>query len=264
MNAYGLDSEASVAVLRWWRDAGVDLSVDETPQRRFDHQQRSSSSPSPTANAANVLLAEGSSAMVRASAAKDLAAAASSLEALRAAMDAFEGCSLKTTATQLVFGDGAPGSRVMLVGEAPGAEEDRSGKPFVGRAGRLLDRMLASIGLDRTQVYIANIIPWRPPGNRTPTPQETQTCLPFVRRQIALAAPDILVCLGSSATQTLLGSRDGITRVRGRWFDYVCEDGRKLRALATLHPAYLLRQPGQKRNAWADLRALAQALRQEK
>lgn len=263
MNAYGLDIGAAVAVLQWWRDAGVDLSVDESPQHRFDHQRLSSSFSATAASAADPLLGTGSNALVGEFAAKDLAAACYSLKALRAAMDAFEGCALKKTATQLVFGDGVPGSRVMLVGEAPGAEEDRSGKPFVGRAGQLLDRMLASIGHNRTQVYIANVVPWRPPGNRTPTAQETQTCLPFVRRQIALAAPDILVCLGSSATQTLLGSRDGITRVRGRWFEYACEEGHRVRALAMLHPAYLLRQPGQKRNAWADLRALAAALRRD-
>ena len=260
MKAFDLDTEAAVAALRWWRDAGVDLPVDEGSHDRFGDNWLPSSLPPANTSRPGELSRAGSNALVGEFAMDTAAAAFTSLEALRAAMDAFEGCALKKTAMRLVFGDGCPDARVMLVGEAPGAEEDRTGKPFVGRAGQLLDRMLACVGLDRTQVYIANVIPWRPPGNRTPTPQETQTCLPFIRRQIALVAPEILVCLGSSATQTLLGSREGITRVRGRWFDYVCDDGRKLRALAMLHPAYLLRQPGQKRNAWADLRALGAQL----
>lgn len=147
----------------------------------------------------------------------------------------------------------------MLVGEAPGADEDRVGKPFMGRSGQLLDKMLAAIGLDRTQVYIANIVPWRPPGNRTPTPQEVAICKPFIERQVALADPDILVCLGGPATQTLLGVKDGILRTRGRWFPYRTQK-REVRALATLHPAYLLRQPLQKRLAWRDFRALRRTL----
>ncbi len=156
-------------------------------------------------------------------AAHALAASSPDLATLRSNLERFEGCALKRTATQLVFADGAPGSRVMFVGEAPGGDEDRIGRPFVGRAGQLLDRMLHAIGLDRQQVYIANVVPWRPPGNRTPTPQETQACLPFIRRQIELAAPEILVCLGGSATQTLLGVREGITRARGNWFAYECD-----------------------------------------
>ena len=156
------------------------------------------------------------------------AAACPDLAALRAELERFDGCALKKTATQLVFSDGVPGSRVMLVGEAPGGEEDRIGRPFVGRAGQLLDRMLSAIRLDRNSVYIANIVPWRPPGNRTPTPQEIQACLPFIRRQIELAGPEILVCLGVSAAQSLLGLREGIMRTRGTWFTYVCEDGRSI------------------------------------
>jgi len=148
----------------------------------------------------------------------------------------------------------------MLVGEAPGRDEDEQGLPFIGRSGKLLDRMLAAIGLDRSSVYIANVIPWRPPGNRTPTPQEIAICLPFIERHIALAAPDVLVCLGGPSAQTLLNQRDGILRLRGRWFDYDC-NGRVIPALATLHPAYLLRQPAQKKLAWRDLRALQAKLR---
>ena len=191
--------------------------------------------------------------------ARTLAATAESLDALRALLLAFEGCALKATATQLVFGDGDRQARVMLVGEAPGREEDRAGKPFVGRSGQLLNRMLAAIGLERAEVYIANVVPWRPPGNRTPTPQETAICKPFIERQIALVDPDVLVCLGGPSAQTLLAQRDGILRLRGKWFDFTTHK-RTIRALATLHPAYLLRQPTHKKLIWRDLRALKAVL----
>jgi uracil-DNA glycosylase len=196
---------------------------------------------------------------VAAMAAREAAANAKDLDELRSLLENFQGCGLRATATQLVFADGNPQARVMFVGEAPGYEEDISGRPFVGRSGKLLDRMMEAIGLDRTKAYIANVVPWRPPGNRTPTPQETAICLPFIRRQIELADPDILVCLGQPATQTLLGTREGITKTRGRWFKF--DTGkREIRAMATLHPAYLLRQPLQKRLAWRDFLALKKAL----
>ena len=153
-------------------------------------------------------------------AAREAARSANSLDELRAILERFDGCALKATATQLVFADGNPNAKVMFVGEAPGRDEDIEGLPFVGRSGKLLDRMLAAIGLDRTSVYIANIVPWRPPGNRTPTPQESQICLPFILRQIELADPDILVCLGGPSAQTLLGIKEGITKTRGRWFTF--------------------------------------------
>jgi uracil-DNA glycosylase family 4 len=184
---------------------------------------------------------------------------AGDLEALRAALEGFDGCGLKRTATSLCLYRGAPQADVMLIGEAPGREEDLSGSPFVGRAGQLLDRMLAAIGLDRTSAYIANIIPWRPPGNRTPTPQESAICLPFIRRQIELANPDILVCVGGPSATTLLEVKEGITRTRGRWFDY--DTGtRKIKAIALFHPAYLLRSPAHKKVAWQDLLAIRKAL----
>jgi DNA polymerase len=192
-------------------------------------------------------------------AAREAAKSAQTLEELRALLERFDGCALRATATQLVFADGNPQGRVMFVGEAPGYEEDVSGKPFVGRSGKLLDLMMAAVGLDRTSAYIANVVPWRPPGNRTPTPQETAICLPFIRRQIELADPDILVCLGGPAMQTLLSIKDGITRSRGRWFPY--DTGtREIKALATFHPAFLLRSPLQKRYAWRDFLALKKAL----
>jgi DNA polymerase len=192
-------------------------------------------------------------------AARELARSAASLDELRAILDRFEGCGLKATATQLVFADGNPKARVMFVGEAPGRDEDIEGLPFVGRSGKLLDRMLAAIGLDRTTVYIANIVPWRPPGNRTPTPQEAAVCLPFLLRQIELCDPDVLVCLGGPSAQTLLAVKDGILKTRGRWF--IFNSGkREIRAMPTLHPAYLLRSPIAKRLAWRDFLAIKKAL----
>jgi len=191
--------------------------------------------------------------------ARDAARTAPSLEALRALLENFEGCALKHTATRLVFSDGNPLARIMFVGEAPGRDEDIEGLPFVGRSGKLLDRMIAAIGLDRSKAYIANVIPWRPPGNRTPTPQETQICLPFIQRQIELVNPDVLVTLGNPSTQTLLSTREGIMKTRGKWFDY--DTGtRIIRAMATFHPAYLLRSPSYKRMSWQDLRAIAKEL----
>ena len=271
-----LDPNHAAETLRWWIRAGVNDALDGAPHDRF---AESAAAAEPLASNAPVAAREpspgapepgpparqsggGKPPEAAEISARALAERASDLEALRSAMAGFDGCALKRTATQLVFADGAPGSRVMFVGEAPGGDEDRIGRPFVGRAGQLLDRMLAAIGLDRGHVYIANVVPWRPPGNRTPTLQETQACLPFIRRQIDLANPEILVCLGASAVQTLLGVTSGITRVRGSWFDYVRESGPPIRALAMFHPAYLLRQPAQKRLAWTDMRALAKALEQ--
>ena len=268
-NPSPLTLQAAADALRWWSLAGVDFAIDETPHDRF------AESAAPPARRAPAEVAPPPRAVSEptratpipiaapdeaARSAQQAAAAARTLDELRAALGRFEGCGLKATATQLVFADGAPGARIMLVGEAPGADEDRLGRPFVGRAGQLLDRMLAAIGLDRSKVYIANVVPWRPPGNRTPTPQETAVCLPFMRRQIALANPDVLVCLGASAMQTLLGVKEGITRARGVWREYVADDGATIKALPMFHPAYLLRQPGAKRQAWADLRKLARAI----
>jgi DNA polymerase len=191
--------------------------------------------------------------------AREAAKSAKTLDALHPLLESFNGCALKATATQLVFGDGNPQAHVMLVGEAPGRDEDIEGLPFVGRSGKLLDRMLAAIGLNRSTVYIANIVPWRPPGNRTPTPQESQICLPFIQRQIELVDPDILICLGGPSAQTLLGIKEGITKTRGRWFNYHTGK-RDIRAMPTFHPAFLLRSPLQKRFAWRDLLAIKKAL----
>jgi uracil-DNA glycosylase len=192
-------------------------------------------------------------------AARNAASSAATLEDLRMILERFEGCALRATASRLVFGDGNPRARVMFVGEAPGRDEDLAGLPFVGRSGKLLDRMMAAIGLDRKSAYIANIVPWRPPGNRTPTPQESAICLPFILRQIELVDPDILVCLGAPSAQTLLKMRDGILKIRGRWFTHRSA-AREIRAIATLHPAYLLRQPLQKRLAWRDFLEIKKGL----
>jgi DNA polymerase len=293
LDVTALDREGLAALLRFYRDIGVDTPVAEAPFDRFAQSQaleaarraasereqaqpaapaappfretpapekrrRLEPAPAPAlrraAPAAAALTQDAAAASAR-----EQAASARTLEDLREKLAAFDGCALKHSATRLVFADGAPDARVMLIGEGPGADEDRIGKPFVGRAGQLLDKMLAAIGLDRTKVYIANVVPWRPPGNRTPTPQELALCLPFVRRQIELVAPDFLVLLGAAATQTLLGEKEGIMRLRGHWRDYPCGD-RMIRALPMLHPAYLLRAPLAKAQAWRDLRALKKAI----
>jgi DNA polymerase len=187
--------------------------------------------------------------------AMQMAGAAATLEDLRAAMQAFDGCALKRTATNTVFADGMPG-HVLFVGEAPGRDEDRIGKPFVGRAGRLLDKMMAAIGLSRdTNAYITNVINWRPPDNRDPSPEEAAQCLPFLRRHIELAEPKIIVLLGAVAARHVVGVTDGIMRLRGRWLDYRVGD-RMVPVMPCLHPAYLLRQPAHKKLAWRDLQAV--------
>ena len=253
-------------LLDFYTEAGVDALLGEEPIDRFAMAE-SPPSPIRTARPATPPALEAKAAPAgpappapdeAALAARAAAKTAKTLEELRGILDKFDGCALKATASQLVFADGNPAARVMLVGEAPGRDEDIEGLPFVGRSGKLLDRMLAAIGLDRTSVYIANIVPWRPPGNRTPTPQESQICLPFILRQIELVDPDILVCLGGPSAQTLLGIKEGITKTRGRWFTF--DTGkREIRAMPTFHPAFLLRSPLQKRFAWRDFLAIKKA-----
>lgn len=188
--------------------------------------------------------------------AQELAKAATTLAELKAALEAFDGCALKKTATTTVFADGTPSHRIMLIGEAPGGEEDRQGLPFVGRAGQLLDRMLASIGLSRkTNAYITNVINWRPPGNRDPSPEEAAMCLPFLRRHIELVNPGILILLGAVSARHVMGNREGIMKLRGRWLEYYV-NGQMIPVMPTLHPAYLLRQPSHKKLAWRDLQAI--------
>lgn len=192
--------------------------------------------------------------VLAAAGAKEAALAAKTLAELEAAVRNFEGCGLKRTATHTVFADGNPAAPLMVIGEAPGADEDRIGRPFVGRAGQLLDRMLGAIGVDRTNAYITNVLFWRPPGNRKPTPDEIASCLPFVWRHIALCQPRVVMLAGGTSTAALLGRSEGIMKLRGRWFDLeVAGLDHKVPAIATFHPAFLLRAPARKNEAWADL-----------
>ncbi|HZL30326.1 MAG TPA: uracil-DNA glycosylase [Pseudolabrys sp.] len=254
-------------LLDFYLEGGADALVGEEPVDRFAEEETPPArAPKPAAARAEIPRA---SPAIRpaapqapdeaAMAARAAAKSAQTLDELRALLEKFDGCALKATATRLVFADGNPQARVMLVGEAPGRDEDIEGLPFVGRSGRLLDLMLAAIGLDRTSVYIANIVPWRPPGNRDPSPHESAICLPFISRQIELADPDILVCLGKPSMQTLLKVYEPITKARGRWFTF--DTGkREIRAMPTFHPAFLLRSPLQKRFAWRDILAMKKAL----
>ena len=219
-----------------------------TLQERVDALKLKSRKPShPESNSEAVLPDE---TVVQS--AREIAAGAKTLEELRQAIEAFEGCNLRRTAKHTVFADGNPQAKIMLVGEAPGRDEDLQGLPFVGRSGQLLDRMLAAIGLDRTSVYISNVIPWRPPGNRTPTPAEVEICRPFIERHMELVAPQIIVMVGGSSAKMMLQTTDGILKLRGKWQQIGIGD-KQVDAIATLHPAYLLRQPAQKRLAWHDL-----------
>jgi DNA polymerase len=276
-----VDRKAALELLAFYRDAGVDAAVGEEPVNHFAEDAPSPSTEQPAMQATperppsmirTTLPPKISAAAFSAAAAppspdvavmeaREAARKAATLDELRTILEGFEGCGLRKTAKQLVFADGTPGARVMFVGEAPGADEDRAGLPFIGRSGKLLDLMMGAIGLDRTGAYIANIIPWRPPGNRTPTPQESQICLPFILRQIELASPDILVCLGGPSAQTILGFSEGIRRTRGKWMTFNTGT-RDIRAIATFHPAYLLRAPLEKRLAWRDFLAIKQALAQ--
>jgi DNA polymerase len=275
-------------LLAFYADAGVDEALTEEPVDRFaqspapaparvsgppaqaadapetDRQQvpRSPARPNPTlSRPAAPPQAMAVPDQAQAALARELARAAATLDELRDAMASFEGCNLRFTAKNLVFADGNPQADLMLVGEAPGRDEDIQGLPFVGRSGQLLDRMLAAIGLDRNSAYIANVIPWRPPGNRTPTPHETEICRPFIERQIELVNPKVLVNLGGPSAKTLLNTTEGILRLRGNWRVHTTASGTAIPAMPTLHPAYLLRTPAHKRLAWRDLLEVKMKLR---
>ena len=248
-----------IAALRLQVEWGADEALADAAIDRFaapPARARTEAAPAPTPQAT-----ANRSLPTPVAHAAAIAAACSSLAALREALARFDGCPLSDTATNLVFNDGNPEAGLMLIGEAPGAEEDRIGKPFVGPSGQLLDRMLASIGLDRGGYLITNLIPWRPPGNRSPTDAEVALCLPFLHRQIALVQPRLLLLLGGLAAKALMGTSAGITRLRGTWREIEIPGlAAPLPALATYHPAYLLRSPGAKRLAWADLIALRRRL----
>ncbi len=258
-------------MLEWYIAAGVDEAIGDDPVDRYAVSSRRPleesaapaepppPAPSPTAAAAAPPPLVARNEIERT--ARDRARAARTLDELRTSFAAFDGCPLKGTATNFVFADGNPESAVMFVGEAPGAEEDRQGLPCVGPAGRLLDRMLAAIGLDRNAVYITNILPWRPPGNRNPTDAEIAACMPFIERHVELVAPRILVPVGGTAAKALLNTREGIMKLRGRWFTYQAPEMKSpVAARAILHPAYLLRSPAQKRETWGDLLAIRERL----
>lgn len=246
------------SALDWYRSAGVDLAVGDDPVDRFVASQ---AVPRPAQRAPAAAIPAAITIETDPEAGRLLAAGAATLDALKALMQDYDGCGLKQRATQICFSDGNPEARIMLIGEAPGGEEDKAGKPFVGKAGQLLDLMLASIGLDRTRVYIANLVPWRPPGNREPTPQEIAACRPFLMRQVELVLPRIVIAVGAVSMQALFGTSQGITRMRGQWRDLTL-GAVPVRAMPILHPAYLLRQPAAKRQAWADMLALKRAVEQ--
>ncbi|MEO0411199.1 MAG: uracil-DNA glycosylase [Pseudomonadota bacterium] len=251
------DAPRAAAALRWLAEAGVDTILEEAPTDwsaqpapapKAIKQTTPSTMPAATSSAA--------SSLAQADEAEKIAAKCTTLGELRQAMNDFEGCALKRTAQQLVFADGPEDAALMLIGEAPGRDEDLQGLPFVGAAGQLLNRILAASGTARKAAYITNLVPWRPPGNRKPTPLEMQICLPFLKRHIALKAPKAIVLLGATPVSALFDTTDGITRLRGRWRDYST-----IPVMPTFHPAYLLRQPGHKRFVWQDMLAVKEKLR---
>jgi len=256
---------ATLALLRWFVEMGADEAIGAEPVNRFAPapavevpipapRPRPQAAPATAAAPPKVLTESLGEA---AQSARRLAAGAETVEALAALVAGFDGCGLKRTATNTVFADGNPAAPIMVIGEGPGADEDRIGRPFVGRAGQLLDRMLAAIQLDRQSVHITNVVYWRPPGNRTPSTAEIAACLPFVLRHIALVHPKILVLAGGTAAGALLPGGQGITRLRGRWFDLAIPGlSAPMPTLPMFHPSFLLRSPERKREAWRDLLAL--------
>ncbi|MEO0938994.1 MAG: uracil-DNA glycosylase [Pseudomonadota bacterium] len=247
-HADSMGYHAALAALAWQVELGVETCVLDAPVNRYETPEKPEKPAAPVTPQAAPQAAPVVQAVDVVAEAEAMAAAAPDLEALRAAMDAYPHCELRKGARNLVFADGVPGARVMVVGEAPGRDEDREGKPFVGRAGQLLDRMLGAIDLSRSDtVYITNVLPYRPPQNRDPRPEEIAMMLPFLKRHIALAQPELLLIMGNISCQALLGKR-GITRLRGTWAEAAGKP-----ALPMFHPAYLLRNPAAKREAWADL-----------
>jgi uracil-DNA glycosylase len=268
------DREQLTALLGWYVAMGIDEAIGDTPQDSFAPPAAIAARPAPIppvpSSAPSLApLAVPAAARPVASASSEVAGArrqaeaAATLAELEAAVASFDGCALRKTATHTVFADGTPQAPIMVIGEAPGADEDRIGKPFVGRSGQLLDRMLAAIGLDRQHnVYITNILFWRPPGNRKPTEAEIALCLPFVWRHIALGAPKLVVLSGGTATSAILGRAEGITKLRGRWFDLAVPGlDHPIPALTTYHPSFLLRTPARKSESWHDFLELQSKLK---
>lgn len=253
-------------ILEWYLTAGVDETFGEVPfglDTAGKTEPTPAKAPAAAAAAVRPATTELAQATVNAcKSARDLCAEVASLDELRKMVENFDGCALKMTANKTVFGGGNPEAKIMFVGEAPGADEDRIGQPFVGRSGHLLDKMLQAVGLDRTKVYITNVLPWRPPGNRTPTDGEIAVCLPFLKRQIDLISPEVIMILGGSAANALLENMEPISRLRGRWLEYKKSDGGIVNVLASFHPAYLLRNSAQKAKAWSDFMRLCQKIMQ--
>jgi uracil-DNA glycosylase family 4 len=252
------DIAALESVVDWWADAGVE-ALPPLPEETRARKPAPRPAKQPPAAPPTASPAAAQAAGFGAVPDQDglaMAQEAGDLEALKAALAEFNGCPLKATARNLVFARGNPQAKVMIIGEAPGRDEDAEGAPFVGQAGQLLDRMLAAIGLDETSAYITNVVFWRPPGNRKPTDQEIEACRPFVERHIELVKPDVLVLAGGISAQTLLRAKSGITSLRGRWAEYEMSDGAKLPVLPIFHPAFLLRRSQEKAKAWADLLSL--------
>ncbi len=249
-------SDDALSTLNWLVEAGAGDAMGDMPVNRLAAPPAPPPAPmfrpAAPARPAPMAMLEGDSV----GNARAAAAAASDLAELKGALESYEGCALKRGATNTVFADGTPDGGILFIGEAPGRDEDRVGKPFVGRAGQLLDKMLHSIGLDRsTNAYITNVINWRPPDNRDPSPEEAAQCLPFLRRHIELANPDLIVLLGAVAARHVTGQSEGIMKLRGRWLEYRVGT-RMVPLMPTLHPAYLLRQPAHKKLAWRDLQAI--------
>ena len=271
-----LDHAQLAAILRWYVDMGVDIAIEEEAQNRFtevarpapiaapQEPARQARAPQTFSAAANsgrsVDAAAALSIEAAVQVARESAARATTLDELRAELMAFEGCILKRSATNFVFADGDPKSRIMFVGDAPGDEDDRQGLPFTGPPGRLLERMLKSIKLDRDKVWLTNLLPWRVPGKRRATPQEIAVCLPFLMRQIVLIKPAILICMGDDAAQTLMGLKGSVIHNRGVWQELAPEGGGVFRAIAILAPSYVLRASGAKRTVWRDLIEIRKAI----
>ena len=282
MLAQNDDRNELIAMLAWQLDMGIDEALLDHPQTdaaplRLDQllavavPQTSDAvkMPNPASvnsglvnSAANPALANSDAVLPEGKINADGAALAgiTSLADLQSGLAKLDDCPLKHTASNLCFADGNPGARLMIIGEAPGRDEDRMGVPFVGADGQLLDKMIASIGLDRASVYLTNLLPWRPPGNRSPTDEETAMLLPWLFRHVQLAKPEFVLLLGGAAAKLVLGSHDGIMKLRGRWRDVDFGDGVPRPVLASLHPAYLLRSPAQKRLAFEDLLLLVKQL----
>ena len=256
-------------ILEWYLTAGVDETCGEVPFALAEPAKDMprivpaavSAAVRPAENSARPATTELAQATINAcQSARELCQKAETLEELKKMVEEFDGCALKLTANKTVFGYGSGTARLLLIGEAPGADEDRSGIPFVGRSGQLLEKMLKAIGFDRNECFITNVLPWRPPGNRTPTEGEIAVCLPFLKRQIDLVSPEVIMILGGNAANALLDNREPSSRLHGKWLEYKKSDGGKVPVLASFHPAYLLRNSGQKAKAWVDMLRMKQKL----